>query len=101
MNELDETVADAPSVELFEFRIGAEQAGRRFDQALAEALPQFSRSRLSTWIKDGRATLNGQVMRPKDSVHAGDARPSVTSRSATSRKRSSSRSCLRIATCWC
>ena len=73
MNELDETVADAPHVELFEFRISAEQAGRRFDQALAEALPQFSRSRLSTWIKDGRATLNGLVMRPKDSVHAGDA----------------------------
>jgi 23S rRNA pseudouridine1911/1915/1917 synthase len=73
MNEPVETDIDAAALERFEFRIGAEAAGRRFDQALAEALPQFSRSRLSTWIKDGRATLNGATVRPKDTVHAGDA----------------------------
>jgi 23S rRNA pseudouridine1911/1915/1917 synthase len=73
MNEPDDSIADAPGAERFEFRIEAQAAGRRFDQALAEALPQFSRSRLSTWIKDGRATLNGATVRPKDSVHAGDA----------------------------
>jgi len=73
MNESLETEIDAPALDHFEFRISAEAAGRRFDQALAEALPQFSRARLSGWIKDGRATLNGEVRRPKDSVHAGDA----------------------------
>ncbi|MBI2396780.1 MAG: 23S rRNA pseudouridine(1911/1915/1917) synthase RluD [Xanthomonadales bacterium] len=73
MNESVETDLDPAAVEHFEFRIGADAAGRRFDQALAEALPQFSRARLAGWIKDGRATLNGEVRRPKDSVHAGDA----------------------------
>ena len=73
MNDILDTEQDVPSAERFDFRIGPELAGKRFDQALAEALPQFSRSRLSTWIKDGRATLNGATVRPKDSVHAGDA----------------------------
>lgn len=73
MNEQDESTIDADSADRFEFRVSGEQAGRRFDQVLAEALPQFSRSRLSGWIKDGRATLNGGIKRPKDSVHAGDA----------------------------
>ena len=73
MNEPEEGPDETVRAERFELRVSAEQAGRRFDQMLAEALPQFSRARLSGWIKDGRATLNGEVKRPKDSVHAGDA----------------------------
>ncbi|MFC5527113.1 23S rRNA pseudouridine(1911/1915/1917) synthase RluD [Rhodanobacter ginsengisoli] len=34
-------------------------AGRRFDQALAEMFPDYSRSRLSGWIKSGAVTLDG------------------------------------------
>lgn len=56
---LNATVADA-------------QSGKRFDQALAELFPQFSRSRLSTWIKEGRACLNATTVRPRDPVAAGD-----------------------------
>ncbi|MCB1555570.1 MAG: 23S rRNA pseudouridine(1911/1915/1917) synthase RluD [Xanthomonadales bacterium] len=47
-------------------------AGLRFDQALAEMFPQYSRSRLAAWIKSGAATLNGRSMRPKDAVLGGE-----------------------------
>jgi 23S rRNA pseudouridine1911/1915/1917 synthase len=38
----------------------AAAAGERFDAALARALPQYSRSRLRTWIDGGRVTLDGE-----------------------------------------
>lgn len=39
-------------------------AGRRFDQALAEMFPDYSRSRLSGWIKSGAVTLDGARVPP-------------------------------------
>lgn len=47
-------------------------AGMRFDQALAEMFPQYSRSRLASWIKSGAATLDGRNARPKDAVLGGE-----------------------------
>jgi 23S rRNA pseudouridine1911/1915/1917 synthase len=47
-------------------------SGKRFDQALAELFPQFSRSRLTGWIKDGKARLNEAQARPRDPVAIGD-----------------------------
>ncbi|MCD9047452.1 23S rRNA pseudouridine(1911/1915/1917) synthase RluD [Luteimonas sp. MHLX1A] len=47
-------------------------AGRRFDQVLAELLPEFSRSRLSEWIKSGDALLDGRQVRPRDPVAGGE-----------------------------
>ncbi len=35
-------------------------AGRRFDAVLAELFPDYSRSRLSSWIKSGDARLDGE-----------------------------------------
>jgi 23S rRNA pseudouridine1911/1915/1917 synthase len=46
-------------------------AGRRFDQALAAMFPDFSRSRLTEWIRGGAARLDDAVVRPRDPVHAG------------------------------
>jgi len=46
--------------------------GQRLDQALASALPQFSRSRLAGWIKDGSVALDGRLARPRDSVFGGE-----------------------------
>jgi 23S rRNA pseudouridine1911/1915/1917 synthase len=46
-------------------------AGRRFDQALAEMFPEYSRSRLTEWIKSGAALLDGGQVRPRDPVHDG------------------------------
>ena len=43
-------------------------AGRRFDAVLAELFPEFSRSRLSEWIKSGDALLDGETARPRDTL---------------------------------
>ncbi len=51
--------------------IGAEQDGRRFDQALADLFPDFSRSRLQGWIRDGNALLDGATVQPRVRVKAG------------------------------
>jgi 23S rRNA pseudouridine1911/1915/1917 synthase len=47
-------------------------AGRRFDQALADLFPDYSRSRLAEWIKSGDALLDGAVRRPRDPVRGGE-----------------------------
>lgn len=49
-----------------------EHAGRRLDQVLAELLPAFSRSRLRTWIEQGRVSLDGYQPRPKDRVRGAE-----------------------------
>jgi len=53
-------------------RIAADQGGQRLDQALAQLLPDFSRSRLQEWIRDGRVQLNGRACRPRDKVLGGE-----------------------------
>jgi len=45
--------------------------GLRLDQALQQMLPDYSRSRLQTWIKDKRVTLDGQCVAPKQVVWSG------------------------------
>ena len=52
--------------------IPAEQAGRRLDQAAAELLAGFSRSRLKAWIERGDLTLAGRQAAPKTRVRAGE-----------------------------
>lgn len=47
-------------------------AGRRFDAVLAELFPEFSRSRLTEWIKSGDALLDGRQVRPRDPVRGGE-----------------------------
>ncbi|WP_407354133.1 23S rRNA pseudouridine(1911/1915/1917) synthase RluD [Luteimonas sp. R10] len=53
-------------------RVPEALAGRRFDAALAEMFPEFSRSRLSEWIKAGDALLDGRQARPRDPVAGGE-----------------------------
>lgn len=48
-------------------------AGKRLDQVVHEHLPQFSRSRIQDWIKQGRVRVNGCLERPSHSVRTGDA----------------------------
>src|SRR6185295_4339345 len=47
-------------------------AGLRLDQALARALPQYSRARLQSWIEAGAVRVDGQVPRGRDRVHGGE-----------------------------
>jgi 23S rRNA pseudouridine1911/1915/1917 synthase len=46
--------------------------GQRLDLALVAALPQFSRSRLATWVRCGAVTVNGATARPRDAVYGGE-----------------------------
>jgi 23S rRNA pseudouridine1911/1915/1917 synthase len=52
--------------------IPPEQAGQRLDQALAALLPDYSRSRLKTWIESGEVRVDGSTMRPRDKVFGGE-----------------------------
>jgi 23S rRNA pseudouridine1911/1915/1917 synthase len=47
-------------------------AGRRLDQALAELFPDFSRSRLTAWIKAGDVLLDGASAAPRQIVRGGE-----------------------------
>ncbi|MEO5560505.1 MAG: 23S rRNA pseudouridine(1911/1915/1917) synthase RluD [Dokdonella sp.] len=53
--------------------VPVELAGRRFDQALAELFPDYSRSRLTTWIKSGAALLDGATAAPRQILRGGEA----------------------------
>jgi 23S rRNA pseudouridine1911/1915/1917 synthase len=55
------------------FSVRQEQAGKRLDQALHEQVPEFSRSRLQTWIREGRVLVNGRPERPSHALRLGDA----------------------------
>jgi 23S rRNA pseudouridine1911/1915/1917 synthase len=47
-------------------------AGMRLDQALAAALPQYSRARLQRWIRAGAVRAHGQPVRARDRVQGGE-----------------------------
>ena len=42
--------------------------GERLDASLAEMLPDYSRSKITSWIKSGDALINHQIFKPKDKV---------------------------------
>jgi 23S rRNA pseudouridine1911/1915/1917 synthase len=52
--------------------VAREHAGSRLDRFLAVELPDFSRARLQTLIREGFVTLNGKPPRPRDLVRSGD-----------------------------
>ena len=47
-------------------------AGMRLDQALAAALPQYSRARLQRWIRAGAVRAHGQPVRARDREQGGE-----------------------------
>ena len=49
-----------------------ELAGHRLDRALAQMFPQFSRSRLKSWILQGFVTVDERKLRPRDTVSGGE-----------------------------
>lgn len=63
--------AKNPLQNSLESRVPSELSGQRFDQALAQLFPDYSRSRLTQWIKQGRALLDGEAARPRDAVAGG------------------------------
>lgn len=61
-----------PNTETLSATIPDELAGARLDQALAQVFPQYSRSRLTQWIREGKVMVDGQAMKPKEAVAGGE-----------------------------
>jgi 23S rRNA pseudouridine1911/1915/1917 synthase len=57
----------------FSLRIPETRAGQRLDQALAQLMPDYSRSRLKSWIESGEIRVDGEPRRPRDKVFGGEA----------------------------
>ncbi|PKD40144.1 23S rRNA pseudouridine(1911/1915/1917) synthase RluD [Methylomonas sp. Kb3] len=53
-------------------RVPEELAGMRLDQCLAEVFPDYSRSKLQTWIKAGRVLVDGEVMKGREKLDGGE-----------------------------
>ncbi|OOE32224.1 MULTISPECIES: 23S rRNA pseudouridine(1911/1915/1917) synthase RluD [Salinivibrio] len=50
------------------------QLGQRLDQAIAELFPDYSRSRIKTWIQAGQVSLNGVAIdKPRQKVMGGES----------------------------
>jgi 23S rRNA pseudouridine1911/1915/1917 synthase len=47
-------------------------AGQRLDQALARALPQYSRARLQSWIESGAVQVEGRQLRARSKLLGGE-----------------------------
>ena len=52
-------------------KVPVELGGQRLDQVAAQVFPEHSRSRLTAWIKENRLTVDGQILRPRDTVYSG------------------------------
>ena len=52
--------------------IPEELAGQRLDQALARLFPEYSRSRLKSWLLGGALVVDGGSPRPRDPVFGGE-----------------------------
>jgi 23S rRNA pseudouridine1911/1915/1917 synthase len=53
-------------------RVPAAMAGLRLDQALAQLLPDYSRSRLQDWVRRARVTVDGAAAASKSKVWGGE-----------------------------
>lgn len=52
-------------------KVPPELGGQRLDQIAAQLFSDYSRSRLTLWIKEGKLTADGKVLKPKDTVFSG------------------------------
>jgi 23S rRNA pseudouridine1911/1915/1917 synthase len=58
--------------ERIHLEVPAELGGHRLDQALAELLPDHSRSRIQQWVRLGRVWVDGKTLRPRDKLLGGE-----------------------------
>ncbi len=65
MTDAPETIKETQIVPL-------ELGHTRFDQVAAKLFPDYSRSRIQSWIKDGQLTVNGKTLKPKDKLIGGE-----------------------------
>lgn len=53
-------------------KVPEELAGLRLDQCLAVVFPDYSRSKLQTWVKSGRVRVNGEALKAKAKLEGGE-----------------------------
>jgi 23S rRNA pseudouridine1911/1915/1917 synthase len=56
-------------MEMLQIIIPSRMTGARLDSSLAEMLPDYSRSKITAWIKSGDALINGKFFKPKDKAN--------------------------------
>ena len=61
-----------PKFQTHRVEFPAELAGKRLDQALAQLLPQYSRSRLQRWIEEGAIKVDGLPVKARQLVVGGE-----------------------------
>ncbi len=67
-NEFD----NEPGAQFAQAQVPVEGAGRRLDQILAELFPQYSRSRLQAWNKEGKVRVDGALLAGKTKLFGGE-----------------------------
>jgi len=63
----------SPKFQTHQIAFPPESAGRRLDQALAQLLPQYSRTRIQRWIEEGAVRVNGLAVKARDVVVGGQS----------------------------
>ena len=58
--------------DLLELVVPSDCAGLRLDQALARLLPEHSRNRLATWVREERVSVDGEPAAPRAKVRGGE-----------------------------
>jgi len=53
--------------------VPVELHGLRVDAALAQLIPEYSRSQLTTWLKQGKITVDSRIPKPKEKVCGGES----------------------------
>lgn len=55
-----------------QFDVPLEESGSRVDQVLARLMPDYSRSRLTQWLTEGKILIDGAARKPKNKVLGGE-----------------------------
>ena len=55
-----------------DFVVPLELSDKRIDHVMTELMPDYSRSKLQQWIKQGKIIINGQQLKPKEKIKVND-----------------------------
>ncbi len=70
--EPEQSIIPASDQQQLEATVPLDMAGMRIDQAMSQLFADFSRSRITEWIRQGLATIDGQKCKPKDRLSGGE-----------------------------
>jgi 23S rRNA pseudouridine1911/1915/1917 synthase len=61
-----------PKRQMLSAETPADMSGMRVDQVMSQLFADFSRSRITEWIRSGEALVNGAPCKPKDRLYGGE-----------------------------